>query len=55
MSTKTNRRITKQVRVGIEAHKKLQALAKFEQITMSQLLDEIILSTPAQHLITNQE
>jgi hypothetical protein len=46
------RRITKQVRVGLDSHTKLQKLAKSEKSTMSQMIDEIILSS---HLITNQE
>ena len=40
------KRITKQVRVGLEAHEKLKALADSANITMSKMNDEIILSSP---------
>lgn len=38
------RRITRQVRVGIYAYKKLKIMAKDNKLTMSKLLDRIIKS-----------
>ncbi len=54
MSTKRNKRITKQVRVGEKAHDRLKFLAKEEELTMSKMVDEIILSTPSTNQINEQ-
>ncbi len=42
MSTKLKKRITRQVRIGAEIHKKAKLIAKKEKRTMSKLLDEIL-------------
>ena len=39
-------RITKQIRVGIDTHIKLKKMANAENITISKMADEIILSIP---------
>ncbi len=42
MSTKQHRRITKQVRMGVENHRKLKTDAFMNGIKMSDLLDNIL-------------
>ena len=46
MSTKSKKRITKQIRVSEKAHKILKLLAKEAEMTMSKMADDIILSSP---------